>query len=203
MVAALRPEPFLPLWSLLLSPKSQSSSECLYYHQTGLHWFPVSSCVQVAEHSRSPSDLRSQSTQIQCAGSPLTPPLTKPTVAISVGYGYNQRLCIFYLQICKIIRFCCIRHPQGPPGSFDFLLLLMADIRNDIADLQSRVYGRPMHSPTEDFPSVPDSWMDSEDNLDAGSGQNYKEVPPRTGGGSKRNKKRKPAQERTDFGRTS
>ncbi|KAM6979597.1 collagen and calcium-binding EGF domain-containing protein 1-like [Aplochiton taeniatus] len=29
----------------------------------------------------------------------------------------------------------------GPPGSFDFLLLMMADIRNDIIDLQEKVFG--------------------------------------------------------------
>lgn len=75
----------------------------------------------------------------------------------------------------------------------------MADIRNDIADLQSKVYGRPMHSPGEDFPSVPDSWRDDQDNVDTGSGEEYKEAPPRTGGGSKRNRKRKPARDRTDF----
>lgn len=75
----------------------------------------------------------------------------------------------------------------------------MADIRNDIADLQSKVYGRPMPSPGEDFPAVPDSWTDNQENLDTGSGEDYKEAPPRTGGGSKRNKKRKPEQERTDF----
>ena len=96
--------------------------------------------------------------------------------------------------------FSLLSTPQGPPGSFDFLLLLMADIRNDIADLQSKVYGRPMHSPGEDFPAVPDSWRDNQqDSLDTGSGEEYKEAPPRTGGGSKRNRKRKPARERTDF----
>ncbi|KAK5914813.1 hypothetical protein CesoFtcFv8_000464 [Champsocephalus esox] len=30
---------------------------------------------------------------------------------------------------------------QGPPGSFDFLLLMMADIRNDIIELQEKVFG--------------------------------------------------------------
>ncbi|XP_055369471.1 collagen and calcium-binding EGF domain-containing protein 1 isoform X2 [Betta splendens] len=90
--------------------------------------------------------------------------------------------------------------PPGPPGSFDFLLLLMADIRNDIADLQSKVYGRAILSPGEDFPAVPDSWRDtSRESLDTGSGEDYREAPPRTGGGSKRNKKRKPVQDRTDF----
>ncbi|KAF3832127.1 hypothetical protein F7725_025792, partial [Dissostichus mawsoni] len=29
----------------------------------------------------------------------------------------------------------------GPPGSFDFLLLMMADIRNDIIELQEKVFG--------------------------------------------------------------
>ncbi|KAK5901030.1 hypothetical protein CgunFtcFv8_025941 [Champsocephalus gunnari] len=59
--------------------------------------------------------------------------------------------------------------PPGPPGSFDFLLLLMADIRNDITDLQNKVYGRPLPSPGEDFPAVPDSWRDTQDNLETGS----------------------------------
>uniref|UniRef100_A0A3B5KZI2 Collagen and calcium binding EGF domains 1 n=1 Tax=Xiphophorus couchianus TaxID=32473 RepID=A0A3B5KZI2_9TELE len=87
---------------------------------------------------------------------------------------------------------------QGPPGSFDFLLLLMADIRNDIADLQSKVYSRPMHSPEEDIPLAPDSWRDTADSLDAGSGEDYKEPPSQTGRWSKRNKKRKPGRERTN-----
>ncbi|XP_029702356.1 collagen and calcium-binding EGF domain-containing protein 1-like isoform X1 [Takifugu rubripes] len=33
------------------------------------------------------------------------------------------------------------RGPPGPPGSFDFLLLMMADIRNDIIELQQKVLG--------------------------------------------------------------
>lgn len=74
----------------------------------------------------------------------------------------------------------------------------MADIRNDIADLQSKVYGRAMHSPG-DFPVAPDSWRDNQDTLDSGSGEERKDAPPQTGGGSKRNRKRKPARERTDF----
>ncbi|XP_076027902.1 collagen and calcium-binding EGF domain-containing protein 1 isoform X2 [Genypterus blacodes] len=90
--------------------------------------------------------------------------------------------------------------PPGPPGSFDFLLLLMADIRNDIADLQSKMYGRPMPSPVEDVPAVPDSWRDSQDSLDMGSGEDYKEHKSRTGGGgTKRSRKRKPARDRTEF----
>lgn len=74
----------------------------------------------------------------------------------------------------------------------------MADIRNDIADLQSKVYGRPMHSVGEDFPTVPDNWTDSQDNLDAGSGEDYRETSPQTGDGSKRNRRRKVEREKTD-----
>lgn len=49
---------------------------------------------------------------------------------------------------------------QGPPGSFDFLLLVMADIRNDIIELQEKVFGErrgisldspPHSSGEEDF----------------------------------------------------
>ncbi|XP_024859814.1 collagen and calcium-binding EGF domain-containing protein 1 isoform X2 [Kryptolebias marmoratus] len=87
--------------------------------------------------------------------------------------------------------------PPGPPGSFDFLLLLMADIRNDIAELQSKVYGRPVHSP-EDFPAAPDSWRDTQDNGDTGSGDEYKEPPPQMGRASRRSRKRKPARNRTN-----
>lgn len=62
--------------------------------------------------------------------------------------------------------------PPGPPGSFDFLLLMLADIRNDIAELQHKVYGRSMHSSGEDFP--PDTWRENQDSLDFGSGEDYK-----------------------------
>ncbi|XP_030623811.1 collagen and calcium-binding EGF domain-containing protein 1 [Chanos chanos] len=79
--------------------------------------------------------------------------------------------------------------PPGPPGSFDFLLLLMADIRNDIAELQSKVFGKQMHSPGEDFPLAPDSWRDSQDVLDSGSGEDYRFQPPHKG-----NRKRKSSQ---------
>uniref|UniRef100_A0A096MGN9 Collagen and calcium-binding EGF domain-containing protein 1-like n=1 Tax=Poecilia formosa TaxID=48698 RepID=A0A096MGN9_POEFO len=50
--------------------------------------------------------------------------------------------------------------PPGPPGSFDFLLLVMADIRNDIIELQEKVFGErrgisldspPHSSGEEDF----------------------------------------------------
>ncbi|XP_017284159.1 collagen and calcium-binding EGF domain-containing protein 1-like [Kryptolebias marmoratus] len=55
------------------------------------------------------------------------------------------------------------RGPPGPPGSFDFLLLMMADIRNDIIELQEKVFGGrrglsldspPQSSGEEDF----DEW---------------------------------------------
>uniref|UniRef100_A0A8B9J4X9 Collagen and calcium binding EGF domains 1 n=1 Tax=Astyanax mexicanus TaxID=7994 RepID=A0A8B9J4X9_ASTMX len=72
------------------------------------------------------------------------------------------------------------RGPMGPPGSFDFLLLLMADIRNDIAELQSKVFGRQMHSPGEEYLNNPDFWKDSQENSDSGSGEDYKsQIPPR------------------------
>lgn len=61
------------------------------------------------------------------------------------------------------------RGPPGPPGSFDFLLLMMADIRNDIIELQEKVFGErrgltldsPPHSSGE------------EDVVDWGSGQGH------------------------------
>ncbi|XP_028318745.1 collagen and calcium-binding EGF domain-containing protein 1 isoform X2 [Gouania willdenowi] len=88
--------------------------------------------------------------------------------------------------------------PPGPPGSFDFLLLLMADLRNDIADLQSKVYGRQIHSTELDFPEAPDSWRDSHDADVLGSGEGDEMLPPPTGGRMKRNRKRKLTRERTD-----
>ncbi|XP_037547823.1 collagen and calcium-binding EGF domain-containing protein 1 [Nematolebias whitei] len=84
--------------------------------------------------------------------------------------------------------------PPGTPGSFDFLLLLMADIRNDIAELQSKVYGQPVNSP-EDIPSVLDSWRDTQDSEDTGSGFEYKDPPPRSRG-SRRSRKRNPIRDR-------
>ncbi|RXN08608.1 collagen and calcium-binding EGF domain-containing 1 [Labeo rohita] len=72
------------------------------------------------------------------------------------------------------------RGPVGPPGSFDFLLLMMADIRNDIAELQNKVFSRPLHS-VEDFPSAPDNWRDTPESLDFGSGEDYKpQIPPKS-----------------------
>lgn len=63
---------------------------------------------------------------------------------------------------------------QGPPGSFDFLLLLLADIRNDIAELQNKVFERSLDSSGEDFPPATDSWRENQDSLDLGSGEDYK-----------------------------
>uniref|UniRef100_A0ABM5FU93 Collagen and calcium-binding EGF domain-containing protein 1 n=1 Tax=Pogona vitticeps TaxID=103695 RepID=A0ABM5FU93_9SAUR len=64
--------------------------------------------------------------------------------------------------------------PPGPPGSFDFLLLMMADIRNDIAELQERVFGHRTHSPAEEFP-LPQEFMNYQDLVDLGSGEDYKQ----------------------------
>uniref|UniRef100_A0A8C6KK38 Collagen and calcium binding EGF domains 1 n=1 Tax=Nothobranchius furzeri TaxID=105023 RepID=A0A8C6KK38_NOTFU len=102
-----------------------------------------------------------------------------------VTFSSTKKICLMFLF--------AVLHPQGPPGSFDFLLLLMADIRNDIADLQSKVYGRSLHSPEDDFPAAPDSWRDTQD---TGSGEEYKESPPQRG--SRRSRKRKPARDRTN-----
>lgn len=62
----------------------------------------------------------------------------------------------------------------GPPGSFDFLLLMMADIRNDIAELQDKVFGRRTHSSTEEFP-LPQEFSNHHDSVDFGSGEDYKQ----------------------------
>uniref|UniRef100_A0A8C4RN53 Collagen and calcium binding EGF domains 1 n=1 Tax=Erpetoichthys calabaricus TaxID=27687 RepID=A0A8C4RN53_ERPCA len=66
------------------------------------------------------------------------------------------------------------RGPVGPPGSFDFLLLMMADIRNDIVELQERVFGHRTHSSGEEFPLPPQSMKDPQDIIDLGSGEDYK-----------------------------
>ncbi|XP_019387270.1 PREDICTED: collagen and calcium-binding EGF domain-containing protein 1, partial [Crocodylus porosus] len=67
----------------------------------------------------------------------------------------------------------------GPPGSFDFLLLMMADIRNDIAELQERVFGHRTHSSTEEFP-LPQEFMNYHDTVDLGSGEDYRQrIAPR------------------------
>uniref|UniRef100_A0ACB8EPB1 Uncharacterized protein n=1 Tax=Sphaerodactylus townsendi TaxID=933632 RepID=A0ACB8EPB1_9SAUR len=62
----------------------------------------------------------------------------------------------------------------GPPGSFDFLLLMMADIRNDIAELQERVFGHRTHSSAEEFP-LPQEFPNYQDVVDLGSGEDFKE----------------------------
>ncbi|XP_049573083.1 collagen and calcium-binding EGF domain-containing protein 1 [Syngnathus scovelli] len=56
--------------------------------------------------------------------------------------------------------------PPGPPGSFDFLLLMMADIRNDIIELQEKVFGERRGISLDSFPSVGES-----DFTEWGSGQ--------------------------------
>ncbi|XP_069602319.1 collagen and calcium-binding EGF domain-containing protein 1 [Ranitomeya imitator] len=61
----------------------------------------------------------------------------------------------------------------GPPGSFDFLLLMMADIRNDIAELQDKVFGHRSHSSTEEFP-LPQEFSNRHESVDFGSGEDYK-----------------------------
>ncbi|MBN3279423.1 CCBE1 protein, partial [Polyodon spathula] len=64
--------------------------------------------------------------------------------------------------------------PPGLPGSFDFLLLMMADIRNDIAELQERVFGHRTHSSGEEFPLPAQGMRDPQDIIDLGSGEDYR-----------------------------
>ncbi|XP_067105197.1 collagen and calcium-binding EGF domain-containing protein 1-like [Osmerus mordax] len=59
------------------------------------------------------------------------------------------------------------RGPPGPPGSFDFLLLMMADIRNDIIELQEQVFGKRRGISLD---SPPNSSGEA-DFMDRGSGQ--------------------------------
>lgn len=61
---------------------------------------------------------------------------------------------------------------QGPPGSFDFLLLMLADIRNDIAELQEKVFGQRTHSSAEEFP-LPQEFSSHPETVDFGSGDDY------------------------------
>lgn len=70
------------------------------------------------------------------------------------------------------------RGSPGPPGSFDFLLLMLADIRNDIAELQERVYGPHAHT-ADGFPT-PQELSSYPETLDLGSGD---DTPPRTEAG--------------------
>lgn len=67
------------------------------------------------------------------------------------------------------------RGSPGPPGSFDFLLLMLADIRNDIADLQERVSGPRVYT-DHDF-LAPQEFSNSPESLDFGSAD---DVPTRT-----------------------
>uniref|UniRef100_H2ZUI2 Collagen and calcium binding EGF domains 1 n=1 Tax=Latimeria chalumnae TaxID=7897 RepID=H2ZUI2_LATCH len=67
------------------------------------------------------------------------------------------------------------RGPPGPPGSFDFLLLMMADIRNDIAELQEKVFGHRTHSSGEEFPLPQQGFNNHHDVIDLGSGEDYKQ----------------------------
>lgn len=62
--------------------------------------------------------------------------------------------------------------PQGPPGSFDFLLLMLADLRNDIAELQEEVFGHRTHSSAEEFP-LPQEFPSSPETTDFGSGDDH------------------------------
>ncbi|XP_069885127.1 collagen and calcium-binding EGF domain-containing protein 1 [Dipodomys merriami] len=64
------------------------------------------------------------------------------------------------------------RGSPGPPGSFDFLLLMLADIRNDIAELQEQVFGHRTHSSAEEFPS-PQEFSSYPETMDFGSGDDY------------------------------
>ncbi|XP_056135149.1 collagen and calcium-binding EGF domain-containing protein 1-like [Lampris incognitus] len=44
------------------------------------------------------------------------------------------------------------RGPPGPPGSFDFLLIMMAEFRNDIIELQEKVFGEKQGSSLDSPP---------------------------------------------------
>ncbi|TEA35553.1 hypothetical protein DBR06_SOUSAS8910030 [Sousa chinensis] len=69
-----------------------------------------------------------------------------------------------YLE-CLLLRF----KTPGPPGSFDFLLLMLADIRNDITELQEKVFGHRTDSSAEEFP-LPQELSSSPETMDFGSG---------------------------------
>uniref|UniRef100_F1MZQ2 Collagen and calcium binding EGF domains 1 n=1 Tax=Bos taurus TaxID=9913 RepID=F1MZQ2_BOVIN len=68
------------------------------------------------------------------------------------------------------------RGSPGPPGSFDFLLIVLAEIRNDITELQEQVFGRRTHSSAEESPS-PQELPSYPETLDMGSGD---DAPGRT-----------------------
>ncbi|XP_063509847.1 collagen and calcium-binding EGF domain-containing protein 1 isoform X3 [Pongo pygmaeus] len=64
------------------------------------------------------------------------------------------------------------RGSPGPPGSFDFLLLMLADIRNDITELQEKVFGHRTHSSAEEFP-LPQEFPSYPEAMDLGSGDDH------------------------------
>nr|XP_030723943.1 collagen and calcium-binding EGF domain-containing protein 1 isoform X3 [Globicephala melas] len=70
----------------------------------------------------------------------------------------------------------CSSEEPGPPGSFDFLLLMLADIRNDITELQEKVFGHRTDSSAEEFP-LPQELSSSPETMDFGSGD---DSPKRT-----------------------
>jgi collagen and calcium-binding EGF domain-containing protein 1 len=49
---------------------------------------------------------------------------------------------------------------------------VLADIRNDIAELQEKVFGHRTHSSAEDFP-LPQEFSSYPETLDFGSGDDY------------------------------
>ncbi|KAK2094292.1 hypothetical protein P7K49_028030 [Saguinus oedipus] len=63
-------------------------------------------------------------------------------------------------------------HISGPPGSFDFLLLMLADIRNDITELQEKVFPHQTHSSAEEFP-LPQEFPSYPEAMDLGSGDDH------------------------------
>ncbi|XP_078265732.1 collagen and calcium-binding EGF domain-containing protein 1 [Rhinoraja longicauda] len=70
------------------------------------------------------------------------------------------------------------RGSPGPPGSFDFLLLMLADIRNDIAELQLKAFGRGNHATVEEQQSYEISdWGSGEDHRHRGPSQEFPKRP--------------------------
>ncbi|KAB0366733.1 hypothetical protein FD754_010889, partial [Muntiacus muntjak] len=61
------------------------------------------------------------------------------------------------------------RGSPGPPGSFDFLLIVLAEIRNDITELQEKVFGHRTHPSAEESP-LPQEFSSPLETLDVGSG---------------------------------
>ncbi|XP_032888638.1 collagen and calcium-binding EGF domain-containing protein 1 isoform X1 [Amblyraja radiata] len=70
------------------------------------------------------------------------------------------------------------RGSPGPPGSFDFLLLMLADIRNDIAELQLKTFGRGNRATVEEQQSHEISdWGSGEDHRHRGPSQERPKRP--------------------------